>query len=87
MLSSQAPSFLYLLSDSILILSEQFNSKETNENRYPTSLTGQLEVIDGEFTKRTTTEHIIGLEEEALESTIKLTDDLDLFSKEENKME
>ena len=87
MLSSQAPSFLYLLSDAILILSEQFNSKETNENRYPTSLTGQLEVIDGEFTKRTTTEQITALEEEAPESTIKLTDDLDLFNEEENKTE
>ena len=78
---------MYLLSDAILILSEQFNSKETNENRYPTSLTGQLEVIDGEFTKRTTTEQITALEEEAPESTIKLTDDLDLFNEEENKTE
>ena len=87
MLSSQAPSFLYLLSDVVLILSEQFNSKATNENRYPTSLTGQLEVIDGEFTKRTTTEQITALEEEVTESAIKLTDDLDLFGEEENKME
>ena len=70
-----------------MILSEQFNSKETNENRYPTSLTGQLEVIDGEFTKRTTTEQITALEEEVTKSAIKLTDNLDLFGEEENKTE
>jgi hypothetical protein len=54
---------------------------------YPTSLTGRLEVIDGDFGRGTTIKEIVMLEEEATESVIKLTNDLDLFGEEENKTE
>ena len=57
------------------------------KNRYPTSLTGRLEVIEGDFARGTTTEEIPTLEEEAAKSAIKLTNDLYLFDEEENKME
>ena len=55
------------------------------KNRYPTSLTGRLEVIDGDFARGAATEEIAMLEEEATESTVKLADDLDLFGEEENR--
>jgi hypothetical protein len=57
------------------------------KNWHPTSLTGQLEVIDGDFARGTTIEEIVMLEEEATELAIKLTNDLDLFGEEENKTE
>jgi hypothetical protein len=57
------------------------------KNWYPTSLTGRLEVIDGDFARGTTIEEIAMLEEEATELAIKLTNDLDLFGEEENKTE
>ena len=55
------------------------------KNRYPTNLTGRLEVIDRDFARGTTIEEIAMLEEEAMESAITLTDNLDLFGEEENK--
>ena len=55
------------------------------KNRYATSLTSRLQVIDGDFAQGTTTKEIATLEEEATESAIKLTDDLDLFGEEKNK--
>jgi hypothetical protein len=42
-------------------------------------------MIDGDFTQRTTAEQITMLEEEATESAIKLANDQDLFSKENNR--
>ena len=47
----------------------------------------KLEVIDGRFARGTTTDWITVLEEEAMESTIKLVDDLNLFDDEDNKAE
>ena len=55
------------------------------KNRYPTNLTGRLEVIDRDFARGTTIEEIAMLEEEVMESAITLTDNLDLFGEEENK--
>jgi hypothetical protein len=57
------------------------------KNRYPTSLTGRPDVIDGDFARGTTIEEIATLEEEAMESAIKLADNLDPFGEEENKIE
>ena len=57
------------------------------KNRYPTNLTGRLEVIDRDFARGTTIEEIAMLEEEVMESAITLTDNLDLFGEEENKTE
>jgi hypothetical protein len=57
------------------------------KNRYPTSLTGRLDVIDGDFARGTTIEEIAALEEEAMELAIKLADNLDPFGEEENKIE
>jgi len=56
MLSSQSSSILY--------------PKSTSENRYLTSLTGRLEVIDGDFARGATTEEITMLEEEATDDVV-----------------